>query len=69
MGIIVTDKYTKRQVNYSTGHIDSHCGKVFHDDKGHCKHYRASTNENGVCDIVEGQIKPMYWCKEWEKAK
>lgn len=66
-------KFEKSQVNYSRGHIDSHCGKVFHDDKGFCKHYIAHASGNfkmsGACQLVEGPINPVYWCKEFEKAK
>lgn len=61
-------KFSKREVNYSLGHSDSHCGKVFEDDKGFCKNYRG-TKEAGTCALVEGKIKPVYWCEKFAKAK
>lgn len=62
------NKLNKDSVNYSLGMIHSHCGKVFEDDKGYCKHYHGS-QEVGMCDKVNGQINPIYWCTQYSKAK
>lgn len=61
-------KLTKEEVDYSRGMIHSHCGKVFANDSGHCKHFQGSgaVNTKGRCAIVDGAIDPLYWCKEWE---
>ncbi|HEY6021570.1 MAG TPA: hypothetical protein VIY48_17290 [Candidatus Paceibacterota bacterium] len=67
-------KFSKESVNYSRGMKDSHCGKVFSDDKGYCRHFsHLSVNEegkmSGECQIVSGDINPIYWCKKFDKAK
>ena len=62
-------KKTKEEVDYSKGHKDSHCGKVFPDDKGYCRHYSDESHEVGSCELVRGIIVPVYWCKLWQKAK
>ena len=62
-------KLSKDETKYSRGHADSHCGKVFADDTGYCKHYHSTTHDAGTCDIVEGKINPVYWCDKWQKAK
>lgn len=64
-------KYSKEEVNYSRGMINSHCGKVFSNDTGYCKHFQGPTGAltQGTCALVNGSISPVYWCKEFEKAK
>ena len=62
-------KFSKREVNYSLGHNDSHCGKVFEDDNGYCKNYRKGDDTHGTCALVEGKIKPVYWCEKFAKAR
>ena len=64
-------KYEKDEVDYSHGHQGSHCGKVFSDDKGYCKHFvpQREVVTLGACDLVKGGIKPVYLCTEWQQAK
>jgi hypothetical protein len=61
-------KADKRQVNYSQGHQDAHCGKTFPNDRGFCRHYRPRNDTEGVCIKVEGIIKAIYWCKLFARA-
>lgn len=58
-------KLTKKETDYSRGMRESHCGKVFKDDKGYCKNYE----EPNGCSVVDGNINPVFWCKEWQKQK
>lgn len=58
-------KYTKEAVDYSRGMQDRHCGSVFKDDKGYCKHFEKPSS----CKLVEGFINPIYWCRKFEKAE
>jgi uncharacterized C2H2 Zn-finger protein len=66
-------KRVKTLVDYSRGHKESHCGKTFEDDKGYCKHFIEPTHHHsfdlGKCQLVEGNISRVYWCKLYEKAK
>lgn len=69
-------KLTKKEVQYGRGMIHSHCGKVFPNDTGYCKHFietkgRLSLGQGymGSCQIVEGDISPLFWCAEFSKAK
>lgn len=64
-------KMTKAEANYSRGMIHSHCGKVFSNDSGYCKHFKGAGDavKDGVCTEVEGSISPVYWCKEFAAAK
>lgn len=64
-------KLTKEETKYSRGMIHSHCGKVFSNDNGYCKHFirRHDPTSRGECQIVSGPIDPVYWCTEFEKAK
>lgn len=64
-------KVSKQSVNYSRGHKDSHCGKVFPDDKGYCRHYIPHTDQHseGACQLVQGSINPVYWCEKWQRQK
>jgi len=48
-------KYTKSEVGYSYGKPHAHCGL--------CEHYRA-----GSCEIVQGDIRPDYWCEKFKKG-
>jgi hypothetical protein len=57
-------KANKTDVDYSVGMEKSHCGKVFKDDEGYCKHFVKPS----ACQKVSGYIDPVYWCKLWEKA-
>jgi hypothetical protein len=51
---------------------ESHCGRVFKDDKGYCKFFLKKAGYSpigsGECEKVGGGISPVYWCKLWEKA-
>lgn len=52
-------KAEKRSVDYSRGHRDSHCGKVFNDDKGYCGHFielPTGAADLGACEKVSGAI-------------
>ena len=64
-------KLTKEETNYSRGMIHSHCGKVFPNDNGYCKHFirHHEATSNGECQIVDGPIDPVYWCTEFAKAR
>jgi len=62
-------KMTKEETDYSKGHQDSHCGPLSRNDKYYCKHFRQSRASTGTCTVVEGDIKPDYWCTEFEKIK
>lgn len=64
-------KYSKEEVDYSRGHIDSHCGWCFEDDTGYCKHFIRikPPSEKGKCRLVEGDINALFWCKKWEKKE
>jgi hypothetical protein len=64
-------KATKSEVNYSKGMIHSHCGRVFPNDNGFCKHFKGAGNatKDGICSEVEGPISPIYWCERFDKAK
>ena len=53
----------KKEVNYSPGHKDSHCGPVAKWDGGDCEHF---ISPHGCCK-VRGYINPSYWCKLFEK--
>lgn len=62
-------KQSKQEANYSRGMLNSHCGKVFPNDHGYCQHFIARKNgEAGTCEVVEGEIQPLYWCKNFKKA-
>ena len=65
----MTEKTPKEDVNYSRGHIGSHCGPVFHDDKYFCKHFIARGGYTGLCESVAGAIDPTHWCIRFERAK
>lgn len=62
-------KASKHDVDYSIGMIESHCGKVFKDDKGYCRFYHHEGLDKGWCEKVSGDINSVYWCKLFEKAK
>jgi len=64
-------KHSKKEVNYSPGHVQSHCGPVFHDDTYCCQHFqdRVSHTERGTCELVEGLIDARYWCELWKRKK
>lgn len=64
-------KYTKNQADYSRGEVNSHCGKVFIEDKSYCKHFRGQkvALAKGTCERVEGEIDPIFWCSEFEKVQ
>ena len=65
-------KVSKESVHYSKGMVHSHCGRVFNNDKGYCKHFETKFQGNlykeGACSIVEGKISPIMWCQEFKKA-
>jgi hypothetical protein len=65
-------KADKMDVDYSVGMAESHCGRVFKDDKGYCKFFLKKAGYSpigsGECEKVAGSISPVYWCKLWEKA-
>lgn len=62
-------KKAKDEVQYSWGHMQSHCGPVFHDDRWYCKHFIPRAKHTGSCEIVQGDIDPEFWCTEFQKAK
>lgn len=65
-------KASKQETDYSLGMAESHCGKVFSDDKGYCKHFihpKTGYTSHGTCKKVEGQINPVFWCKLYAKAE
>jgi hypothetical protein len=62
-------KKSKEEVEYSKGHLHSHCGPVFHDDRFSCRHFQGRATRMGGCEIVAGEIDPEYWCTEYQKAK
>jgi hypothetical protein len=64
-------KLTKAETNYGNGMIHSHCGKVFSNDNGYCKHYNGGgdISKPGLCEIVEGEIKPTAWCDQFDRAR
>lgn len=63
-------KFAKSEVDYSRGMIDSHCGPTFIKDRGYCEHFIAQGKKpDGKCQLVEGEISPIMWCKKFEKAK
>lgn len=64
-------KFTKQETDYSRGHADSHCGKVFADDKGYCKHFQrnGAALGKGTCSLVDGEIDPIFWCTKWQRSK
>lgn len=55
----------KKEVRYSQGHKDSHCGPVAKWDGGSCEHFAAP---HGCCK-VRGYISPSYWCELFEEKK
>ena len=64
-------KESKESVSYSRGMIHSHCGKVFNNDTGYCKHFKGAGDptKDGICTEVEGSISPLYWCRLFDKAR
>lgn len=63
-------KAMKKEVEYSLGMAESHCGKVFKDDKGYCEHYIGYLmSPVGGCEKVNGEVSAVYWCKLFEKAQ
>lgn len=72
MGNLPMTKKAKSEVSYSTGMAESHCGKVFQDDKGYCKNFIGHPDVSlttGKCRKVDGTIQRTYWCSLFEKAK
>jgi High potential iron-sulfur protein len=54
-------KLTKKEVDYSKGTAEKHCGI--------CHHFRKYGHDHsGKCAIVEGEIDPEDWCKRFEKS-
>lgn len=62
-------KKAKKEVNYSLGMKESHCGKAFSDDSGYCQHFIGKQASTGKCEVVEGPINPVYWCELFKKVK
>lgn len=62
-------KADKEQVSYSRGHLQSHCGPTFHDDRYYCRHFIPGTAWHGRCDVVKGEIDPTFWCERYERVK
>lgn len=61
-------KEAKAEVDYSRGHMDSHCGPLVQGDDGRCKFFIGrGGREEGRCEKVEGAIRPDYWCELWER--
>ena len=61
-------KVTKQSADYSHGHRDAHCGKSFPDDTGYCRHFQPGSEYAGSCELVQGAIKVMYWCRLFVRA-
>jgi hypothetical protein len=61
-------KTPKHEVEYQLGHVHSHCGPVFHNDKYSCRHFLPRATRMGGCETVAGPIDPRYWCIRFEKA-
>lgn len=61
-------KEAKADVDYGVGHLHSHCGPTFHDDNYYCKHFLAGTKYAGRCELVDGEIEPIMWCRLYSKA-
>lgn len=66
----MAEKFAKDDVSYSKGHLASHCGRMFADDAGYCKHFIDSGTHPiiGSCELVRGAIKRDFWCRKWKKA-
>lgn len=66
----MAEKFAKDDVDYSKGHAASHCGRMFSDDTGYCKHflYPGPNEMSGECQLVKGAIKRDFWCRKWKKA-
>jgi hypothetical protein len=61
-------KTPKREVEYQLGHVHSHCGPVFHNDKYYCQHFLPRAGRSfGACESVAGEINPKFWCVRFEK--
>lgn len=66
----MAEKHTKAETDYSRGMIHSHCGPCFKDDRGYCQHYHGKpAPDTGRCEVVEGEIDPIMWCRLFKKAK
>lgn len=63
-------KAEKKDVDYSLGMAESHCGKVFEDDKSYCRFFSKMRYPAGPgeCEKVSGEINPVFWCKLFSKA-
>lgn len=55
-------KRDKKDVDYSEGLPNAHCGPVTKWPTGSCKNFK----EPSSCRLVSGNIEPDYWCKLWE---
>lgn len=64
-------KAAKEDVSYSIGHLHSHCGPTFHDDRYYCKHFRpsAASSRDGGCDLVQGVISADHWCELYSRVR
>lgn len=62
-------KDTKDDVHYGLGHLHSHCGPTFHDDKFYCRHFTPGVNRNGGCELVAGPILPDHGCDLYRRIK
>jgi hypothetical protein len=61
-------KKDKDEVDYSRGMWESHCGPVFLNDKNYCKHFVPGSGPiYGTCEVVNGAIDPIMWCKEYKR--
>jgi hypothetical protein len=51
---------------------ESHCGKVSEDDKNYCWYFipppSGSAEELGTCELVEGEISRVFWCRLFARA-
>jgi hypothetical protein len=50
-------KLTKKEADYGIGKPKAHCGI--------CRHFK----KPNACEIIEGKIEPLAWCKYFEKGK
>lgn len=64
----MTSKVEKSDVDYGVGHLHSHCGPTFHDDKFFCMHFIPQAGRMGLCDRVAGKIDPVDWCNLYKRT-
>jgi hypothetical protein len=65
-------KQEKREINYSWGTPERHCGKLANSDEGYCRCFVAHRNDvpdaTGLCKQVKGEITRTYSCNLYSAA-